>query len=240
MSSGPACQAFWTTDVVFDGTVTHNRTCVTGGDVLRPDIPGQRVRRHPPGSTELEEGIEGETVQVTTDGTARAVGSTSRWVAATWCSRVAVAVTRGLACRSAALPAPTTAPENRQRSSRRSAAPKPAGGSSEQSSRSRASFKPTNSSSRAPMDLEVRLTGNGRTLTTTAKAGRYEFSGLAAGNFRVECSRSGRILHLDADATGRDPEPAGLFRVGFQPLPESSDQRVGGRRRADGTYKKSK
>ena len=33
------------------------------------------------------------------------------------------------------------------------------------------------------MDLEVRLSGNGRTLTTTAKAGRYEFSGLAAGNY---------------------------------------------------------
>ena len=45
------------------------------------------------------------------------------------------------------------------------------------------SFKPANSSSRTPMDLEVRLTGNGRTLTTTAKAGRYEFSGLAAGNY---------------------------------------------------------
>ena len=33
------------------------------------------------------------------------------------------------------------------------------------------------------MDLEVRLTGNGRTLTTTAKAGHYEFSGLTAGNY---------------------------------------------------------
>ena len=33
------------------------------------------------------------------------------------------------------------------------------------------------------MDLEVRLVGNGRTLATTAKAGRYEFSGLAAGAY---------------------------------------------------------
>jgi hypothetical protein len=41
-------------------------------------------------------------------------------------------------------------------------------------------------SSRTPMNLPVRLTGNGRTITTTAKSGRYRFSGLAAGQYGVE------------------------------------------------------
>ena len=114
---------------------------------------------------------------------ARAVGSTSRWVDDTWCSQAAAAATHGLACRSAASPAPTTAPENLQRSSRLSAAPESGGRVFGSIRLTQRSFKPPHSFDRSPMDLEVRLVGNGRTLATTAKAGRYEFSGLAAGNY---------------------------------------------------------
>lgn len=38
---------------------------------------------------------------------------------------------------------------------------------------------------RTPVDLEVRLTGNGRALTTTAAGGRYEFPGLPPGQYEV-------------------------------------------------------
>lgn len=42
------------------------------------------------------------------------------------------------------------------------------------------------SSRQTPMNLVVRLTGNGRTVRTTSIAGRYEFSGLAPGHYEVD------------------------------------------------------
>ena len=182
MSSGPACQAFWTTDVVFDGTVTTieptSREETFSGRTFQVSefVVTLQVRQS-------WKGVEGETVQVTTSGSGASCGfdfkiggrymvfasrggSDSRPRVSLCSSTRAYNGTGEPAAFFASLGGPET------------------GGRVFGTIQSFArSFKPTNSSSRAPMDLEVRLTGNGRTLTTTAKAGRYEFSGLAAGQY---------------------------------------------------------
>ena len=178
ISSGPACQAFWTTDVVFDGTVlkidpiSRDETFSDRTFQVTEFVVTLQVRQS-------WKGIEGETVQVTTSGSGASCGFDFKMG-----SRYLVFASRG-------------GSDSRPRVSLCSftraydgtgepaaffaslGASKPAGGSLGLIH----SFTPSFSSSRSPMDLEVRLTGNGRTLTTTAKAGRYEFSGLAAGNY---------------------------------------------------------
>ena len=182
MSSGPACQAFWTTDVVFDGTVTTieptSREETFSGRTFQVSefVVTLQVRQ-------TWKGVEGETVQVTTSGSGASCGFDFKMG-----GRYLVFASRGGSdsrprvslCsftrayngtgEPAAFFASLGAPETGGR----------VFGAIQSFTRS---FKPPNSSSRSPMDLEVRLTGNGRTLTTMAKAGRYEFSGLAAGNY---------------------------------------------------------
>ncbi len=182
MSSGPACQAFWTTDVVFDGTVTaleptsreetfSNRTFQVTDLVVTLQV------------RQAWKGVEGETVQVTTSDSGASCGFDFKMG-----GRYLVFASRGgsdsrprvslcsftRAYNGTGEPAAFFASLGAAETGGR------VFGTIESFTRS---FKPANSSSRTPMDLEVRLTGNGRTLTTTAKAGRYEFSGLAAGNY---------------------------------------------------------
>ena len=228
MSSGPACQAFWTTDVVFDGTVTTieptSREETFSGRTFQVSelVVTLQVRQG-------WKGVEGETVQVTTSGSGASCGFDFKIG-----GRYLVFASRGGSgsrprvslCSStrayngtgepAAFFASLGAPETGGR----------VFGTIQSFTRA---FKPPNSSSRSPMDLEVRLTGNGRTLTTMAKAGRYEFSGLEAGNYGLS------VLVPDGYSTWMPtrpveiPNPAGLLRIGFRPYAEWAHQRVGGR-----------
>ena len=182
LSSGPACQAFWTTDVAFDGTVV--KIDPTSRDETFSDRTFQvtefvvtlQVRQS-------WKGVEGETVQVTTSGSGASCGFNFKMG-----GRYLVFASRGGSdsrprvslCsftraydgtgETAAFFTSLDAPEAGAR----------VFGSTQLMQRS---FTSGSSHDRSPMDLEVRLTGNGRTLTTTAKAGRYEFSGLAAGHY---------------------------------------------------------
>ena len=182
LSSGPACQAFWTTDVAFDGTVV--KIDPTSRDETFSDRTFQvtefvvtlQVRQS-------WKGVEGETVQVTTSGSGASCGFNFKMG-----GRYLVFASRGGSdsrprvslCsftraydgtgETAAFFTSLDAPEAGAR----------VFGSTQLMQRS---FTSSSSHDRSPMDLEVRLTGNGRTLTTTAKAGRYEFSGLAAGHY---------------------------------------------------------
>jgi hypothetical protein len=182
MSSGPACQAFWTTDVVFDGTVTTieptSRQETFSGRTFPVSefVVTLQVRQG-------WKGVEGETVQVTTSGSGASCGFDFKMG-----GRYLVFASRG---GSDSRPRVSLCSFTRAYNGSGEpaaffvslGAPETGGrvfGTIQSSTRS---FKPPNSSSRSPMDLEVRLTGNGRTLSTTAKAGRYEFSGLAAGNY---------------------------------------------------------
>ena len=182
LSSGPACQAFWTTDVAFDGTVV--KIDPTSRDETFSDRTFQvtefvvtlQVRQS-------WKGVEGETVQVTTSGSGASCGFNFKMG-----GRYLVFASRGgsdsrprvslcsftraydATGETAAFFTSLDAPEAGAR----------VFGSTQLMQRS---FTSGSSHDRSPMDLEVRLTGNGRTLTTTAKAGRYEFSGLAAGHY---------------------------------------------------------
>ena len=54
MSSGPACQAFWTTDVVFDGTVTALEPTSREETFSNRTFQVTESGRHAPGSTSVE------------------------------------------------------------------------------------------------------------------------------------------------------------------------------------------
>ena len=179
--SGPTCQEFWTTDVAFDGTVvkieptSREETFSDETFEVTEFVVTLQVRQ-------IWKGVEGETVQVTTSSGASCGfdfemggrylvfasrrGGDSR-PRVSLCSFTRAYNGTG---EPAAFFASLAAPESGGR----------VFGSIRLTQRS---FKPPNSFDRSPMDLEVRLVGNGRTLATTAKAGRYEFSGLAAGTY---------------------------------------------------------
>ena len=73
ISSGPACQAFWTTDVVFDGTVlkidsiSRDETFSDRTFQVTEFVVTLQVRQN-------WKGVEGETVQVTTSGSSASCG----------------------------------------------------------------------------------------------------------------------------------------------------------------------
>jgi hypothetical protein len=237
ISSGPACQAFWTTDVVFDGSVV--KIDPTSRDETFSDRTFQvtefvvtlQVRQ-------TWKGVEGATVQVTTSGSdascgfdfkmggrylvfASRGGSDSR-------PRVSLcSFTRGYdgTGEPAAFFASLGAAETGGR----------VFGTIQSFTRS---FKLPNSPSHSPMDLDVRLTGNGRTLTTTAKAGRYEFSGLAAGNYGLS------VLVPDGYSTWMPTRPVEIpnlracFESDFGLAPSG---RINGwwSTRADGAFQRS-
>jgi hypothetical protein len=178
ISSGPACQAFWTTDVVFDGTVvkidsiSRQETFSDQAFQVTEFVVTLQVRQN-------WKGVEGETVQVTTSGSGASCGFDFKMG-----SRYLVFASRG---GSDSRPRVSLCSFTRAyNGSGEPAAFFASLGGPETGGRvfgTIESLTPSFSSSRSPMDLEVRLTGNGRTLTTTAKAGRYEFSSLAAGNY---------------------------------------------------------
>ena len=181
ISSGPACQAFWKTDVVFDGTVvnidptTRDETFSDRTFWVSEFVVTLQVRQS-------WKGIEGETVQVTTSGSGASCGFDFKMG-----GRYLVFASRGEGSRPrVSLCSATRAYDGTGETAAffgSLAAPESGGrifGAIHSYTRS---FKNPASDGRAPMDLEVRLSGNGRTLTTTAKAGRYEFSGLPAGNY---------------------------------------------------------
>ena len=178
ISSGPACQAFWTTDVVFDGTVlkidsiSRDETFSDRTFQVTEFVVTLQVRQN-------WKGVEGETVQVTTSGSGASCGFDFKMG-----SRYLVFASSG---GSDSRPRVSLCSFTRAYNGTGEPAAFFASlGGLETGGRvfgTIQSFTPSFSSSRSPMDLEVRLTGNGRTLTTTAKAGRYEFSGLAAGNY---------------------------------------------------------
>ena len=200
LSSGPACQAFWTTDVVFDGTVVkieptaRNETSSDRTFQVSEFVVTLQVRQS-------WKGVAGEMVQVTTSGSGASCGFDFKMG-----SRYLVFASRGgsdsrprvslcsftRAYDGTGEPAAFFASLGRPETGGR------VFGTIESFART---FKPPNSSSRSPMDLEVRLTGNGRTLTTTAKAGRYEFSGLASGNYGLS------ILVPDGYSTSMPTRP---------------------------------
>ena len=161
ISSGPACQAFWTTDVVFDGTVmtieptSREETFSSRTFQVTEFVVTLQVRQ-------TWKGVEGETVQVITNGSGASCGFDFKMG-----GRYLVFASRGgndsrprvSLCsftrayngtgEPAAFFASLDAPETGGR----------VFGTIQSFTRS---FTPPNSSNRSPMDLEVRLTGNGR------------------------------------------------------------------------------
>ena len=160
ISSGPACQAFWTTDVVFDGTV------VKIDPTSREETFSDRTFRVTEFVVTLQvrqswKGVEGETVQVTTSGSGASCGFDFKMD-----GRYLVFASRG---GSDSRPRVSLCSFTRAYDGTgESAAFFASLGAAETGGRVfgtiqsfARSFKPTNSSSRSAMDLEVRLTGNG-------------------------------------------------------------------------------
>jgi Tissue inhibitor of metalloproteinase len=187
LSSGPACQSFWKADAVFDGTVTAIHPITR--DVT---LPPQRTVQITDSQVTMSvrqawKGLDAGGIDVITSSSGASCGfdfkvgrrylvfahhnASDGRLHVSLCSFTREFDGTG---ESAEFLASLAAPE-------------PGGrvfGTIELNQRS---FRSAGTSgSRTPIDLDVRLTGSGRTFSTKASRGRFEFSGLTPGNYEVE------------------------------------------------------